>query len=207
MEKAVSLKNYTKIEVNDATRRAVLAAMNLLTTPSATCVKCQAPPSWATGTHFRGVCWNCERTCDHSTTVTGYIITRSGAQQVQRRCLLCGCGPTKAGHVPRGGSYLDICLADKRDDTTCEHCGGLDGVELHHYAPRNTFPDADNWATGYLCRPCHHLWHRTMNGYLWHRPSSKHAALTPPGLSEINSTQNDEPSAESPAAVRELLGM
>ena len=200
MEQAVSLKNYTKIEVTDEVRRQVLAAMALLTTPSATCVKCQARPRWGGDSHFGGVCWDCERTCDHSTTVTGYIVTRSGSHQVQRRCLLCGCGPTKAGHVPRGGSYLDICLADKRDDTTCEHCGSLDGVELHHYAPRNTFPDADNWATGHLCRPCHQLWHRTMNGYLWRRAKRPSATASTPAVQPVTS-------ASDVARVKQMLGI
>lgn len=42
----------------------------------------------------------------------------------------------------------------------CERCGSTAGTEYHHYAPRHLFPDADMWATGYLCRPCHTEWHR-----------------------------------------------
>lgn len=42
----------------------------------------------------------------------------------------------------------------------CERCGSREGSEYHHYAPRHLFPDADSWATGYLCRPCHIEWHR-----------------------------------------------
>ena len=176
MEQAVSLKNYTKIEVTDEVRRQVLAAFDVLNTQAAICAKCRRPPRWG-DVHHRLVCYDCRQACEHTAAVTGYIITRSGSQQAQRRCLECGAGPHHAGNAPRGSQYLDICFADHRDNTTCEHCGSLDGVELHHYAPRNTFPDADNWATGYLCRPCHHLWHRTMNGYLWHR-SRKERPIT-----------------------------
>jgi hypothetical protein len=46
----------------------------------------------------------------------------------------------------------------------CEHCGRVDGVELHHWAPRGQFEDFDTWPTGWLCRACHRRWHEKMTG-------------------------------------------
>jgi hypothetical protein len=43
-------------------------------------------------------------------------------------------------------------------------CGRLD-VEMHHFAPQNMFPDADNWPYLPLCKTHHRLWHTTMDGY------------------------------------------
>lgn len=200
----MSLKNYTKIEVADDVRRQILAAFDILNTARATCALCEMPPRWAwQNEHYRGVCQDCQQTCDHGLTVTGYIITRSGSQQVQRRCLGCGAGPSRAGSAPRGSQYLDVCFADHRDSTTCEHRGSLDGVELHHYAPRNTFPDPGNWATGHLCRPCHHLWHRTMDGYLWHRSRAKQQ----PSIPTPAAAPDDNATPEQVAYVKELLGL
>jgi hypothetical protein len=45
----------------------------------------------------------------------------------------------------------------------CAHCGTHDGVQEHHWAPRELFPDADRWGTVPLCPPCHTLWHRRIN--------------------------------------------
>jgi hypothetical protein len=43
----------------------------------------------------------------------------------------------------------------------CEHCGGKDGVEYHHWAPRHLFgPTADKWPGAFLCGDCHTHWHR-----------------------------------------------
>ncbi len=137
------LKNFTRIEVDDDFRQRLLAHWAALNTSRTNCMTCGQVP------------------------ITGYIITRSGSYQVKRVCIQCGAGPSTVGSAKRGSEYLDICLDDHRDDTSCERCESVDGVELHHYAPRNVFPDADRWATGYLCRPCHREWHRTMNGYLW----------------------------------------
>lgn len=50
------------------------------------------------------------------------------------------------------------------DMEQCEVCGEL-GAELHHYAPRHLFDDADHWATGYLCKYHHKLWHDTIRAH------------------------------------------
>ena len=164
------LKNFTRIEVDDDFRQRLLAHWAALNTSRTNCMTCGQVPPWfyydPTTKHYAGVCNSCRQSCEH-VPITGYIITRSGSYQVKRVCIQCGAGPSTVGSAKRGSEYLDICLDDHRDDTSCERCESVDGVELHHYAPRNVFPDADRWATGYLCRPCHREWHRTMNGYLW----------------------------------------
>lgn len=40
----------------------------------------------------------------------------------------------------------------------CDVCGTL-GAELHHYAPRHLFDDAEDWPKGHLCKYHHKLWH------------------------------------------------
>lgn len=44
----------------------------------------------------------------------------------------------------------------------CEVCGRVGPVELHHWAPRHLFKDADSWPTSHLCGPCHLRWHATV---------------------------------------------
>lgn len=34
-----------------------------------------------------------------------------------------------------------------------------EGVELHHWAPKHLFPNAELWPTNYLCTPHHKEWH------------------------------------------------
>jgi hypothetical protein len=46
----------------------------------------------------------------------------------------------------------------------CARCGEWKlGVELHHWAPRKFFADADEWPQSWLCPECHHHWHKTMH--------------------------------------------
>ena len=52
---------------------------------------------------------------------------------------------------------------DNRTDAPCARCTrSSDGVELHHWAPRHLFADADWWPTSNLCRWCHGVWHSVM---------------------------------------------
>ncbi len=59
-----------------------------------------------------------------------------------------------------------------REHRTCSVTGcRAVGIEMHHFAPRNTFgADADNWPVLPLCRHHHRQWHETMDGYRWHKP-------------------------------------
>jgi len=40
----------------------------------------------------------------------------------------------------------------------CARCGIREG-ELHHWAPKSVFEDADDWPQDYLCVECHKEWH------------------------------------------------
>ena len=44
----------------------------------------------------------------------------------------------------------------------CCVCGGDVRVQLHHFAPRALFEDADDWPQAYLCIECHMRWHVTL---------------------------------------------
>lgn len=122
--------------------------------------------------HYYGVCRACRSACEHKTAVTGYSIKANGTEARHRICLECGARDHGGEQV---GPVFDVLLLDRRDGRPCERCGDTaSGVELHHYAPRNTFRDADEWATGWLCVPCHREWHTSMDGYRWHA-RAKHA--------------------------------
>jgi len=46
----------------------------------------------------------------------------------------------------------------------CIRCGGRDGVQNHHWAPRIIFgfEDAESWPQAPLCQSCHSEWHQKM---------------------------------------------
>ena len=149
-------------------RRALLTAYVRLRTPRALCLLCGDLPYRPIhgDTLYSGVCYHCKGRCDHGSTLTGYIIKSNGAEQPRRVCFNCGVTFDAKSEV---GAVYDLLLDDLRDGRPCERCGDTaSGVELHHYAPRNTFRDADSWATGWLCIPCHREWHTSMDGYRWH---------------------------------------
>lgn len=56
------------------------------------------------------------------------------------------------------------------------------GYEYHHFAPCNTFPDADDWPHLPLCRPHHQYWHQMMDGYRWSKPT----------VSQLNTAHNNQ---------------
>lgn len=43
----------------------------------------------------------------------------------------------------------------------CARCGAI-GTELHHWAPKELFEDAEEWPQDYLCPDCHGRWHKTV---------------------------------------------
>lgn len=45
----------------------------------------------------------------------------------------------------------------------CERCGGSDGVEQHHWAPKALFSDSYQWPTADLCVKCHARWHQVID--------------------------------------------
>lgn len=162
----MSLKNFNRIDVEPTAKQKMEDHFASFTQPTDICRHCGQPDRF--GSCYNSVCWTCRQNCEHELVITGYIVKANGGHQVKRLCFHCGRGQIRRlGPPRRGDSYYDICLEDNRDGTVCERCGEIEGVELHHYAPRNTFDDAHRWGTGYLCVPCHHEWHRTMSGYQW----------------------------------------
>lgn len=58
-------------------------------------------------------------------------------------------------NLPVFETYLD-------HKNTCEVCG-KNGVELHHWAPKELFPDNfENWPKSNLCPDCHQKWHNAV---------------------------------------------
>ena len=160
----MSLKNFVVRPVHALMREHVEAqAARLDRRDHDSCIRCERPSRFG-----EAVCRECRSSCTHPLPAAGWIRKSNGDQQPAKRCLFCGavsaCGP-----VRRGDPIDDWCLRDNVDRSEpCARCGSTDGTELHHWAPRNTFPDANAWPTSYLCRDCHHAWHRTMDGYRWH---------------------------------------
>lgn len=90
-----------------------------------------------------------------------------------------GAAPTRAGQpfVPKTDPQLLRWMSEQghgcideipieRDliDGVCGRCGAP-GVEMHHWAPRVAFGDADDWPIGDLCPPCHVEWHERMDAW------------------------------------------
>lgn len=103
----------------------------------------------------------------------GGIIKANGVISFRARCLGCGRMTTelKKSDIPRlidrGIRYAFTRETyAKADNHLCQvkGCGRTD-IEWHHFAPRNMFPDADDWPYLPLCRTHHRLWHTTMDGY------------------------------------------
>lgn len=43
----------------------------------------------------------------------------------------------------------------------CYVCNSTNGIQKHHFAPKNLFgKDCNKWPTAYLCIDCHFKWHR-----------------------------------------------
>lgn len=95
--------------------------------------------------------------------------TKSGARQFGWRCSICNQWQNKSG--PGGGFWISqdsLAKAGVDFDSLpfvpnpnldrCIVCGER-GAELHHWAPRSMFEDAEKWPKDYLCKSCHDRWH------------------------------------------------
>jgi len=59
-----------------------------------------------------------------------------------------------------GKTIRDIQLFfDYSGSQVCSVCGSSEGVELHHFAPKHLFQDAEKWPMTFLCKKCHSRWH------------------------------------------------
>lgn len=83
-------------------------------------------------------------------------VTSNGTRLASLRCVACGLQMANKG--ARDEILPVWCAAVV--GAPCERCGGTAGTELHHWAPRHLFEDADDWPMSYLCPPCHREWHK-----------------------------------------------
>jgi len=103
--------------------------------------------------------------CDHPHTYLAVMVCGNGAKHVGYYCEDCGGWEIRPGQrgkwLPHAGIDVDaLPVVVEQGIAQCEHCKKHTWCELHHYAPRKLFKDADNWPTGWLCTPgCHEEWH------------------------------------------------
>ena len=125
---------------------------------------------------------------DHSTF--GLVLTGNRLLQIKAVCNNCR---TKSGALPttlvkelglraEDLKILTVHNPTQYPDCTVKGCHAP-GVDIHHFAPRNTFgPAADEWPELPLCREHHIEWHRRMDGYRWHATYDEQRDHTPKGL-------------------------
>lgn len=108
----------------------------------------------------------------------------NGAYVVVERCPRCRCNTVPGKPFLNKAEYnLDaLPLFDdytkQSEPCSVKGCENRD-TELHHFAPRSLFPDADNWLTGWLCKAHHALWHKlTLTGS--YAPKTVHAKKEQP---------------------------
>lgn len=128
------------------------------------CLRCK----WGTANPGDLICWTCaigitRRACPHDGTPELLIYRfANGHQNPQVRCRAC----YKTMRTPRlrdiNPDMVEGEVRDFRKLPNCARCGRDDAIEIHHWAPRQLFPDdADDWPTSPLCPDCHHRWHVT----------------------------------------------
>lgn len=114
------------------------------------------------GRHCWGVvCRPCKDACTHEYTVNGYLLRVSGTRDAKARCLTCG----ELWSLRRGAQIANVCVRNnlaRQEVPPCARCGATSGTELHHWAPRAIFNDADEWPVAPLCPTCHTTWHNAM---------------------------------------------
>jgi len=91
----------------------------------------------------------------------------NGTTSHKIRCIGCGhTNPIKQHDAnilqSRGYTIAFTILPTGIDGSVCQVAGcGRTDTELHHFAPRSLFPDADNWPVLPLCVEHHLAWHNT----------------------------------------------
>lgn len=103
--------------------------------------------------------------CAHTEHTLYRISPRPGVMRIADLCTRCLANVRGDGvYVPYGmfrGTQASLPLLDSSmvPHYPCVRCGTTTDVELHHWAPRALFSDADLWPMAYLCRICHTTWH------------------------------------------------
>ncbi len=106
--------------------------------------------------------------CQHKQVELGKTIMSSGKYHVWYRCRICEKNVTLPGpYISKKSLVLANLNFDnlptfidyRLNNPPCAVCGAV-GTELHHFAPKELFPDTFNeWPTAYLCDPHHREWH------------------------------------------------
>ena len=102
---------------------------------------------------------------------TVVVIQANGVRAIKRACRWCR-NVSSAVPLAFALEHFDplgpVVVVARPGEDVCVHeeCQSTE-VEWHHFAPRNTFDDADNWPVLPLCRDHHIEWHRRMDGYRW----------------------------------------
>lgn len=98
------------------------------------------------------------------------VIRSNGVRIANLRCTACGWKM-----ADKGAAKFDVDLPleqDNHDPAPCERCGSTTGTELHHWAPRHLFDDADAWPMSYLCPACHREWHQIVTPHMHRKKAS-----------------------------------
>ena len=96
----------------------------------------------------------------------------NGAYQVIDVCLNCGQNARGNNiyipHLQAGFPLEEIPLWQDliQDSPPCYVCKRREGTELHHFAPRHIFEDAEDWPKEYLCKDCHARWHIALAAHI-----------------------------------------
>lgn len=109
------------------------------------------------------------RGCATPDIMIGKTVMGSGAIHVQAICPNCGHnikGPgqwiSKRSLPPEILENLSTLTDYSLDLPPCEVCGER-GVELHHWAPKELFPETfERWPKSYLCKRHHDEWHNAV---------------------------------------------
>lgn len=134
-----------------------------------------APEHWEyhrAGTQWEHVTYFQVRECyaegHPNTNMFVWISQHSGHRIVVETCEDCGekiggaVGTRRLATLGLNRNNLPCANSGVETHEVCARCGSDDSVELHHWAPRHLFDDADNWPFDYLCRACHQKWHRVV---------------------------------------------
>lgn len=121
--------------------------------------------------------------CPTVEIVLGKTVMGSGAIHIKAVCPVCGHNLKGSGQwiskkaLPSEVLEALPILSDYSLELPgCAVCGEK-GVELHHWAPKELFPETfEDWPKSYLCKKHHDEWHKTVtNPYRYLRNQKEKA--------------------------------
>lgn len=158
---SIAMKNYEVLPL-DPTRTADIEARFHTMDSDRLNIHCTGCSNLRRGL-YAWTCSACQADCTHH-VIIGYRRAGDGVVHPATRCLSCGLGDTII--IPKGGRLWTVCVRDTMalygPGDPCARCGSTGGTQLHHWAPRAIFDDAELWPMSYLCPPCHRIWHAAM---------------------------------------------